>query len=507
MSEPIKEQQTPALPYSYHTFLLAFYCPNGKLEPRGNWKKSALTQNGITSTGKAFDLDYATAQYFTKEARNLLFNEKKSFCYEFDPESEESDYVITRAGEEFRLKTTKVFAVMYGESVGVLGIALENRDYPDEKFQEELNVNKINEFGRRINLPYLSDGTHNLAADKISFFGSTEDFKETTKNIRNNTISPTKGYVMSPIRKLVTELMKASDGKELIITPVIDDRMFVCSLIPNQQFIETLAERDDKPYDFIYTDTEISKSLYAIGYIDSGSATCQNKEMREKLLRNSVYARWRDLSFGGETAGTVDLITHHSFVRITNGSAPEYVINSFLTQYVYMAIGALMQRATILWLSDESALLWEEYSDGKQKHTKKFTVKLYDLRKKYIYAQNNIFLDQLTVQEQGVDEFTMLKNELYIDTSLEKLEKKIDSVYHYTEEYVEREENRLLNMITIIGLPLAVINLIVDVAGLSVIFSLGIDIWYIPLAFWSSIAFIAFAIVYSTISIIKHRKM
>lgn len=494
-------------PYSYHTFLLAFYCPNGKLHPRGNWKKSALTQVGITSEGKAFDLDYATAQYFTKEARNLLFNENKSFSYEFDPESSESDYVISRDGEVFRLKTAKVFAVMYGENVGVLGIALENHDYPDERFQEKLNINKINEFGRRINLPYLTDDTHSLVADSISFFGETEDFQETTKAIRAKKISPTEGYVMRPIRRFITELMEANDGGELIITPVIDDRMFVCSLVRNQSFIEALAPQSQKPYDYIYKDPEVSKSLYAIGYIDADGASCQNQDMREKLLQNSVYARWRDKMYKNKIAGTVDVITHHSFVRITSGDAPDYLINPFLTQYVYMAIGVLIQRATILWLSNESAVLSEDYLVLEKTNTKKFTSKLIALRKKFVYAQNNIFLDQLTVQEQGVDEFTMLKKELYIDTSLDNLERKIDSIYHFTEEYVEREENHLLNMITFIGLPLAVINLIVDAAGLSIIYSLQIDSWFVSLAFWLSIAITAFSIGYGVYSIIKRRKI
>lgn len=86
------------MPYSYHTFLLAFYCPNGVLNPRGNWKESNLTNQGIASTGKEFLLDYATVQYFTPEARNLLFNKEKSFSYSFDADDENSRYIIKRGG-------------------------------------------------------------------------------------------------------------------------------------------------------------------------------------------------------------------------------------------------------------------------------------------------------------------------------------------------------------------------------------------------------------------------
>ena len=290
--------------------------------------------------------------------------------------------------------------------------------------------------------------------------------------IQSGKISAVDGYVMKPIRRLVTELMTAKAGEELRISPVIDDRMFVCCLVRNQPVIEALTANGADDYDHIYTDEKLSKSLYALGFIDADGVTCHNRTQREEILRRCVYARWRDFSIDGAISGTVDVITHHSFVRITNGSAPDYVINPFLTQYVYMAIGALMQRAAMLWLSNESTVLSElhlrTYKSGRI--TKEFADDLRMLRKKYVYAQNNIFLHHLTAQEQGVEEFDILKNELYVEATLEKLDKKIDAIYNFTEEYVEREENKLLNMIAYIGLSLALINLIVDMLGL-VIFS------------------------------------
>lgn len=461
------------MPYSYHTFLLAFYCPNGVLNPRGNWKESNLTNQGIASTGKEFLLDYATVQYFTPEARNLLFNKEKSFSYSFDADDENSRYIIKRGeDEQYSLKVAKVYATMYGENVGVLAIALENYEHYDSEFQEKMVVNRINEYGRRINLPYLGSFPHSLVADSISLFGVTEDFRNTADMIQSGKISAVDGYVMKPIRRLVTELMTAKAGEELRISPVIDDRMFVCCLVRNQPVIEALTANGADDYDHIYTDEKLSKSLYALGFIDADGVTCHNRTQREEILRRCVYARWRDFSIDGAISGTVDVITHHSFVRITNGSAPDYVINPFLTQYVYMAIGALMQRAAMLWLSNESTVLSElhlrTYKSGRI--TKEFADDLRMLRKKYVYAQNNIFLHHLTAQEQGVEEFDILKNELYIEATLEKLDKKIDAIYNFTEEYVEREENKLLNMIAYIGLPLALINLIVDMLGL-VIFS------------------------------------
>ena len=490
--EPNSKQE----PYSYHTFLLAFYCPNGTLNPGGNWEESKLSNQGITSTEEDFALDYATMQYFTPEARNLLFNKEKSFSYSFDANDENSRYIIKRDNKEYSLNVTKVYATMYGENVGVLAIALENRGHYDSELKEHLAVNEINEYGRRINLPFLSSFPHSLVADSISLFGVTEDFKKTTEMLRSGEISATKGYVMKPIRRLVAELMTANAGEKLVISPVIDDRMFVCCLVRNQPIIEALTAKGVDDYDHIYTDEKLSKSLYALGFIDADGVTCHNRTQREEILRRCVYARWRDYSFDGTAGGTIDVITHHSFVRITNGSAPDFIIKPFLTQYVYLAIGALMQRAAILWLSNESTVLSEAHlrSYNAGKITKEFAEDLRVLRKKYVYAQNNIFLHHLTTQEQGVEEFDMLKNELNIDESLDKLNQKVDGIYHFTEEYVERQENKLLNAIAYIGLPLALINLFVDVLGL-VIFSEN-GCWGSFAVAGSFISFVLFGIIF-----------
>ena len=159
--------------------------------------------------------------------------------------------------------------------------------------------------------------------------------------------------------------------------------------------------------------------------------------MREEILKRCIDSRWRDW-------GTIDVITHHSLIRITGGvevDIVDSVVNPFLIQYVYLAIGALVQRATILSLSAESAAISNKYLS--KDFSEELNNELKNLKKKYVYAQNNIFLHELTVQEQGVEEFDMLKNELYIDNSLENLNNKIDGLYGYVKEYSDDKRARL----------------------------------------------------------------
>ena len=279
--------------------------------------------------------------------------------------------------------------------------------------------------------------------------------------------------IIYPVLRLIRELLPDCRN----ISPIIDDRMFVCCMVRDEALSKkietkkTVETGDGKEItvdvrDDIFCDETLSNELYAFAFIDAGDSTCQDPVMRESILRRCVYGRWRDW-------GTIDIITHHSFIRLTGESKGivDSVINPFLLQYITMAAGVLLQRATILQLSGECTEISEKYFDNKnptRRSLKQVNEEIKTLKREYVYAQNTVFLEQFTVQEQGVDEFSMMKRELNIDDSLERLEQKINSLYEYTEEYSEEQENKLLNLIAYIGLPLALINLIVDMVGLPV---------------------------------------
>ena len=115
---------------------------------------------------------------------------------------------------------------MFENNIGILVIELENT-----KYHNIGAVKEINEYGRRINLPYIGDGQtpHALVADSITFLGQTEDFGEKGNEIilqkefkRNSS-----GYIMKPVEDLLKELLPESKG----IHCVVDDRMFVCCLL------------------------------------------------------------------------------------------------------------------------------------------------------------------------------------------------------------------------------------------------------------------------------------
>ena len=419
--------------YSYHTFLLAFhYDGDNKPSENGSWTKYDLLDFSKMNDDTEKKLNYQRIQYFTPEARELFFQNGKYYKYDLSPNEQYKIEKKTDNGTlHYDLDVNEVRVILFEGNIGVLILELENTKYTSLQA-----VKHINEYGRRINLPYIGDGQspHALVADKITFLGKTEDFVQKGKDIlsKGNMDQFKDGYIMEPVKNLLDELLP-QHGK---IIPVLDDRMFVCCMVRDGKLSQDIENGKD-----FYLDKDFSQKIYALSFIDATDASCQGVEMREEILKRCTDSRWRDW-------GTIDVITHHSLVRITGGVEKDYivpsVVNPFLIQYVYLAIGALVQRATILSLSAESAEISEEYSnDGFSGELDK---KLRKLKKKYVYAQNNIFLHELTVQEQGVEEFDMLKNELYIKDSLENLNNKIDGLYGFVKEYSDDKEDRKFNV-------------------------------------------------------------
>ncbi|WP_460022841.1 hypothetical protein [Lactovum odontotermitis] len=75
-----------------------------------------------------------------------------------------------------------------------------------------------------------------------------------------------------------------------------------------------------------------------------------------------------------------------------------------------MAVLAILQRATLLKLSSEVTEI--STMDGeKEKQQQK---KIFELHERYIKAQNQIMLEEVTVEEQGVELFDIIRKGLYI---------------------------------------------------------------------------------------------
>lgn len=509
------------LPYSYHTFLFPFIWKTepeitlGKFEEilqiGRNWterKWNVLMQAQDVSKDEKkkneWFQNYAAYQYFTTAANNAIFNADGMGvvrCYVLNKKN--GIYNIRKNKETLTLQINQIRLNVYEAGIAIMIFELEYN--PESESDRTLdNVNKINEYGRRINFPFLMESSHLLCADWISvqFDGSKEikeDFLETAKNIKKHIQGDEKGcrcslnYVMKPIQdildggqKIITSNPAHRDkyGK-FLIKPCTDDRMFVCCAIQDADFSEELKGVGSEGISFLkdvnvrmvrnadwkiidctggkhddymegWSDEKtLSSRLYKLLFIEN-DLTCQDNTMKQELLKACVYRRWINY-------GTVHGVTHHSFVMVNNGKdIPS--INAFLTEYVQMTILALAQRSVLLMLEDEAAEISNSFSDETVISHEELE-EIERLQEKYVKIQNQLLLSEITVQEQGVELYEMLREQLYIKKNMDDLDGEMNNlrdISNIANARLERqsdavEENKF-NMIGVLMGLLAIIE-------------------------------------------------
>ncbi|MDL2324176.1 hypothetical protein LJC61_03365 [Ruminococcaceae bacterium OttesenSCG-928-A16] len=486
-------------PFSYHTFLFPFvWKTSGNTTiyqlidrlPKEHWQEEVYdVQDGaLQKNAEEYTLNYAMFQYFTQPARKLVFGQGEdgymrlfSYCRGGKPwgsradETQIGSYEITKGADVFKLVIHGIKLNIYDTGTAILSFELENWDHRDRD-----SVNAINEYGRRVWFPFLTPGRTGLTADKIEIKAedaviASEDFLQESIGLQNNThgeehspISPT--HIMAPIQNLLNcavaenappDALRGNQDR-FVIKPLVDDRMFVCCLVCDDKALEGLAQWDADAAEYVYLsncekdDHTLSDNLYKLVYIEN-SVSCASRRMKKELLRKSVYDRWIDY-------GTLYGITHHSFVCVTGADAAgesglgDAVYNPFLTQYVEMAKIALNSRGMVLALSAEAANVAREVASNNSKGPQK----IQELQERYVQAQSKMMLFEVTVQEQGVELFNMLSEQLYLPENKAALDDMIDdlrdvanTIYDRIEQQNDSALNTAMGLLTVFGLLFA----------------------------------------------------
>jgi hypothetical protein len=515
------------LPYSYHTFLFPFIWKTnpeiqlidfedilqiGTIWLEAKWAVMTGPQD-FDVTGKSNEdkeeiekrkaewfENYAADQYFTTAANNAIFNSDGDGsvvrCYQYNGKC--GKYIIKKVDNdgksyEFQLDINRIRLNVYASGIAIIIFEMENHTHKTLDA-----VNMINEYGRRINFPFLTESkpkkesesqaeifSHALCANSITiqFEGKgaiIEDFGATGKNIIKHIKGDKEGcnisfsYVMRPIQDILDNGSKkitsnpahaASDPSKFLIIPCVDDRMYVCCMVLDEQLSRELQGIGNDEISFLsdtdarirkinekYVDVDgndkyenyeegwsdeksLSSRLYKLIYIEK-DLSCQDNTMKHDLLKSSMYRRWIN-------KGTIYGITHHSIVCVNNGTKEikPSVIDPFLTLYVQMAVLTLAQRSLLLMLENEAARISNGFSDTKE-ITLKDLENIEKLMAKYVKVQNQMLLSEITVQEQGVEIYEMLRKQLYIPQNMNDLSIEMSNLRDTANIANERMERR-----------------------------------------------------------------
>lgn len=491
-------------PYSFHSFMFPFAFSDKKyidlIEQFQEWEKIESIPTKLEDRQDYYNI----RQYFNHNARNVIrranvgykqpsYDLVKSYQFKIGrkehPEKNAVYKIYYRKDKKeeklLELDIQNITLDLYDTKVGVLTFDLEN--YKNQKIE---NIKRINDLGRRIFLPSVQlqeeKEDWSITADKIEIEGLdtgdkiTVDFIDAMKQLKNGNkdekIAPLNGYseivsffLLNHLKGKV-EFGDKQKGKKIYLTPIMDDRMFVQSMIRNKEWMDYIKNQFSKT-----KDNNQMYDLYAILFADGTSSSCQNEKMLEESFEKNCYTRWTNY-------GTLYGITQHSFVLITDigkCSDENYeenyrtVILPFLTLYKEMARLVLVQRASIIQLSNDASDIAFSLTE-KRKQTQKTIQNIQELQENYVKFQNQMLLYEVTTQQQGIELYKMLQKELFINEQKEELEAQLKNFYDIANINANDMLNDTVMGMTILSILLTMVDLYIsnlpeeDITGLKV---------------------------------------
>ena len=498
-------------PYSYHTFLFPFRWDGRtdnilddfteKLDPK-KWNQMDWDERkGCFDKTRDRRIEYNEYEYFHENVRNAIYGSSSNLDTQYPADrlsdsdvvrnfifrnAEAAVFEIKKGKAKWELKLNAIRLKIFNTGVAILIYELENYD---KRSMED--VLKINEYGRRIDIPYVSDydNSCSLVADYVTIRNKDSSgnidpqivckFKDeidkfNSSNVNYRFISPIIMDVLGDSFKFSGEVENTDNSADSTICCHVigDDRMFVCCLVEDKSFIKEITVWDNEKQKYAWEIDCIEKpyweqsKLYEFAFIDGNGISCVDRNERLCLLKKHMYTRFAEYNLELEKDpkekrtlyGTFAVITHHSMVCATNFVGE---VTPFLTMRIQMVILTLAQRASIIALSNEASRLAEGFDDN-SKVGKNQIKRIKKLREKHVAFQNQLLFFEITAQEQGVEVYDRLQESLYIHRESEKLEQQLQNLHEIATLISDQRLNQLLKWIAIVGLPIAAASMIFD---------------------------------------------
>ena len=476
--------------YSYHVFYFPFkwdfkdtgnklftdrYDAEGLKEaPKQKvWRRTRIRkgvpQRDVMAMKEASEL-FGEKQYFFEFVHPVLYDsmdEKNNILRHYErlePEARDVKYEIEVKDKNYELKVESINLNIYSTGIGVLTLYLANKK---ESQKSEADVRNINQYGRRVmppNAGEFNDWRRGQLAKSISIRGLQSDAEDRYKDtfpysyIQGETLKGVDDTwtVSSMILNLIHDIFP-----DMGVVPVVDDRMLVNCWYGNKELSQKIAEYDS-----------FKNFWYKFVFLDEGNdPTCQDREMRDRLLSESTYTRWKDY-------GTYYGVSRYSLVALTDESGFSTSVIAMHMRTIYARLFELMivQRASLLRFSGEVTKLCRDIN--LKKDLKEIEEPIKSLYLGYIRFINQIYFRSVTTQDQGIELYEMISRQFDTERQIKALDGEIDELNRYIDLKIDSRRNKngeWLNMLAAFFLPGSL------VAGL-----LGMNKWHdvIPDFWW-----------------------
>jgi len=469
--------------YSIHTFMFPFqwdYLPNN---PKHNITYNRRTR--LSDFDRLFSANsplkktlfqisdsvskYSEYTYFHPFVRKALYYTKENdFLRYYELDAKGGVYNIDyQLNEETKrtlsLTLDSVCLHVFDTGVGVLSFNLSNYDFPNK---EDILI--INEYGRRIYPQFLIEGIKTkgakgtFLADKIyghlGEFSFKDNFEQYEDPIEDNACFLPPQHIRNIFGYSVNErvgdygkdfVFRSEDERKNVIRirQLTDDRMFFLCYYNNKDLINSMAKKSDDSTSEISYAFELDNFWYSFIYGDKESASVKEDKFQREQILKCTYTRWLDYnSKNSDYNGTLFGITKDSFVCLGAWNELE---KHMLTMYYQMAVLCLVQRASVLRFSYEITQITRSIFNKKVDLSKQIK----EIYENYIAFLNQIYFREVTSQIQGIELYSMFQEAMNIEKEVKDLDNEIQELF----EYQNMQEQRKLNLIATLFLPVTLI--------------------------------------------------
>lgn len=470
--------------YSYHTFVLPFVWEGPSkpkmtmekfssiFEKNANWECSdARDELSLCDSADILDKNdaltfYKEYQYFHPYVRKAIYgygqNIVKNFSFMPNRVRNRAHYYIEKDNRKYDLLINGIKLKIYNTGVALFIIECENHgiDANGNSQASFADVKNINDFGRRINLPFIPkepDG-FTICADRLTvkiddalFFET--DFRGFVRDVNSTDVvsdSIALTYVGDFIKSIlgygsdVRFTSKNNHEKNCCyIYPAFDDRMFVGCCVFDEDECDKIAKSSEGVPAYL-SDEKTGKSFYEFSFVDpADGCTCMSPGMRKSLLEEHTYTRWIEY-------GTLYSIASHCFMMLLNYPV-EHLIESFLTQYMQMCYLTLVQKASIIHFQREASALSDNLEkNGKTMNTKTIT-RLMNLQERFVAYQSQINFSEVSPEEQAIELYAMLRKFMFIAEESDAFSERLGNLEDAADTNLDFGFNKIALIFTVLS--------------------------------------------------------
>lgn len=484
--------------YSYHTFILPFIWNVEGISTRDvytfpkcfdrnpNWISTNLSEahrigdNGNIISDEDAYLLYAEYQYFNPAARNAIYGFEseivRNYCFNPALVRNKGKYIIEKKGISYVLSVNAIRLKIYNTGVALFILECENIASPEFAYQNNMAaVKNINDYGRRISLPYIPDDPDaSICADRLtleieglgSFSEDTRGFIERTNTKKDVFDRVSLTHMCDFIKKILeyggdytfsSNYSKSSINKNTFyIYPALDDRMFSLCVVCDGNAAFHYTEMDDKKEHYLFESNEDrAMDLYELAFVDpAGECSCRDRRMRQDLLEKHIYRRWLPY-------GTLYTVVNHGFTAVSSFK-PTY--NAALTQYFQICCLALAQRASIINFQREATALSRTIEKQGKTISTSLITRILDLQERFIAFQNQLCFTEISSQEQAIELYDMITDAFFIEKESEALASHLESLYNAANTNIDFSLNKYGTAIAVTAIFLSLASFCSDFA-------------------------------------------